>query len=169
MSASAPHSVVSVGQERSPKVPSTSAYRESSTVLDLTLLLTSGQRIPYQIDEQYLASRNIQIPGVTDNGQKDPYSISIYTLKELIQREWKEEWGIKPSSPSSIRLIYFGRLLEDNLLLKNCRFNNTSSNVVHMTVRPQDIGDEEDTSKSKITSKDRENGETSAGCRCTLM
>ncbi|RKF58719.1 putative e3 ubiquitin-protein ligase [Erysiphe neolycopersici] len=143
--------------------------RESSIVLDLILLLTSGQRIPYQIGEQYLESRNINISGVSENGEKDPYSISIYTLKELIQREWKEEWGIKPNSPSSIRLIYFGRLLDDNLLLKNCRFNNTSSNIVHMTVRPQDIGDEEDTSKSKITSKDRENREITAGCRCTLM
>lgn len=169
MSASAPHSVVPEGQELSAKVLSTSTYRESSIMLDLTLLLTSGQRIPYQIDEKFLETRNIQISGVTENGQKDPYSISVYTLKELIQREWKEEWGLKPSSPSSIRLIYFGRLLDDNLLLKNCRFNNTSSNIIHMTVRPQDVGDEEDTSKSKITSKDRDNREITAGCRCTLM
>ncbi|KAI6244431.1 hypothetical protein HI914_04080 [Erysiphe necator] len=169
MSASTSNYVLPVGQEISGKVPSISTCRESSVVLALTLLLTSGQRIPYQIDEHYLESRNVHTPGVTENGQRDPYSISIYTLKELVQREWKEEWGVQPSSPSSIRLIYFGRLLDDNMLLKNCRFNNISSNVVHMTVRPQDIGDEEDTSKSKILSKDRENREISTGCRCTLM
>lgn len=104
-----------------------------------------------------------------DDGRKDPYSISIYTLKELILREWKEDWGLQPSSPSSIRLIYFGRLLEDNKPLINCRFNEKTPNVVHMTMRPQDIVDEEDASKGKILSKDRETGELTAGCRCSMM
>jgi hypothetical protein len=49
---------------------------------------------------------------------KDPFSISVYTLKELILREWREEWEAAPSSPSSIRLIYFGRLLDDKTPLK---------------------------------------------------
>lgn len=56
--------------------------------------------------------------GLTEDGKKDPLSISVYTLKELILREWREEWEVKPSSPSSIRLIFFGRLLDDSVQLK---------------------------------------------------
>ncbi|RKF81338.1 hypothetical protein GcM1_183001 [Golovinomyces cichoracearum] len=169
MSASHSHLTDELDHVQSATETPTPISSESTTVLALTLLLTSGHRFPYRIDEQYLTSRNVKIPGVTDDGSKDPYSISIYTLKELILREWREEWGAKPSSPSSIRLIFFGRLLDDNTSLLNCKFNNMSSNFIHMTVRPQDIADEEDASKSKILSRNRDNGETTAGCRCIIM
>jgi hypothetical protein len=91
---------------------------EAGPILVITLLLTSGARHPYKIDEKYLTKRSVSVPGVTENGRKDPYSISVYTLKELILREWREEWEAKPSSPTSIRLIYFGRLLDDKTPLK---------------------------------------------------
>lgn len=138
-------------------------------VLVITLLLTSGARHPYKIDEKYLTKRNVNIPGTTENGKKDPFSISVYTLKELILREWREEWEAQPSSPSSIRLIYFGRLLDDKAVLKECRFNTEATNVIHMTVRPQDIVDEEDAAKGKGLGRDREGGEGTAGCRCVIL
>lgn len=50
-----------------------------------------------------------------------------------------------------------------------CKFNAESANVVHMTVRPQDIVDEEDASKSKALARDREGGENTAGCRCVIQ
>jgi hypothetical protein len=149
--------------------PPTPVISEAGPILVITLLLTSGARHPYKIDEKYLTKRNVSVPGVTENGRKDPYSISVYTLKELILREWREEWEAKPSSPSSIRLIYFGRLLDDKTPLKDCRFNAETANVVHMTVRPQDIVDEEDASKSKALARDREGGESTAGCRCVIL
>lgn len=102
--------------------PSTSAATGAAgndgTVCDITLLLGSGARHPYRLDEKYLVKRGVALPGVTESGKKDPFSISVYTLKELILREWREEWENKPSSPSSIRLIYFGKLLDDKLNLK---------------------------------------------------
>ena len=91
---------------------------DAGPVLIITLLLTSGARHPYKIDEKYLTKRNVTVPGMTENGKKDPFSISVYTLKELILREWREEWEAQPSSPSSIRLIFFGRLLDDKTPLK---------------------------------------------------
>jgi hypothetical protein len=94
------------------------ATSEAGPVLVITLLLTSGARHPYKIDERYLVKRNVTVPGTTESGKKDPFSISVYTLKELILREWREEWEAQPSSPSSIRLIYFGRLLDDKAVLK---------------------------------------------------
>jgi len=116
-----------------------------------------------------LTKRAVAVPGVTENGQKDPLTISVYTLKELILREWREEWEAKPSSPSSIRLIFYGRLLDDKTALKECKFNPDTANVVHMTIRPQDIVDEEDASKAKSMGRDREGGESTAGCRCVIL
>lgn len=98
---------------------------EQGPICIITLLLTSGARHPYKLDSKYLAKRNVNVPGTTESGAKDPFSISVYTLKELILREWREEWEGRPSSPSSIRLIHFGRLLDDKMALKgwwNCSF-----------------------------------------------
>ena len=88
-------------------------------VCNITLLLATGKRHPFRIDEKYLAKRSVDIPDVTESGQKDPLSISVYKLKELILREWRDEWEDKPTSPSSIRLIFFGHQLEDKEQLKS--------------------------------------------------
>jgi hypothetical protein len=48
------------------------------------LLLTSGSRHPYKIEEKYLKKRNVKVENM------DPYNISVYTLKELIWRDWRE-------------------------------------------------------------------------------
>ena len=86
---------------------------DNGPVCMITLLLPTGSRHPYKIDHKYLARRNVDVPGVTAEGKPDPLSISVYTLKELILREWRSEWDSKPASPTSIRLIFFGKLLED--------------------------------------------------------
>jgi hypothetical protein len=38
-----------------------------------------------------------------------------------------------------------------------------------MTVRPQDIVDEEDASKGKALGRDRDGGEGTTGCRCVIL
>lgn len=88
-------------------------------VCNITLLLASGGRHPYKIDAKYLSRRHVDMPDKDDNGNPDPFSISIYTLKELILREWRSDWEAKPASPSSIRLIHFGKLLDDKEQLKS--------------------------------------------------
>lgn len=108
--------------------PTEPVSNESNTppdhpVCNITLLLPTGARHPYKLDEKYLAKRNVDVPGWTDAGKKDPFSISVYTLKELILREWREEWENRPASPSSIRLIHFGKLLEDKEQLKSKHFS----------------------------------------------
>jgi len=85
-----------------------------SSVCTITLLLPTGARHPYKIDEKYLSKRGVEIP---EPG--DPFSVSVYKLKELILREWRDEWDGKPASPSSIRLIHFGKLLDDKEMLKS--------------------------------------------------
>ncbi|KAF2199938.1 ubiquitin-like protein [Delitschia confertaspora ATCC 74209] len=133
-------------------------------VVIITLLLTaSGARHPYKIDEKYLKKRNVNVENM------DPYNISVYTLKELIWRDWREEWEPRPTSPSSIRLIHFGRMLDDKAPLKECRFQNEAPNVVHMTVKPQEIVDEEDAKTGKGGSRRDVEEEQHAGCRCVVM
>lgn len=52
--------------------------------LIITLLLTNGARHPYKIDERYLKKRAVNVDG------NNPVNLSVYTLKELIWREWRE-------------------------------------------------------------------------------
>ncbi|KAG5980873.1 hypothetical protein E4U55_003542 [Claviceps digitariae] len=140
-------------------------------VCNITLLLTSGSRHPYKIDAKYLSRRNVAIPDETEAGQPDPFSISIYTLKELILREWRNDWEAKPASPSSIRLIHFGKLLDDKEQLKKYQFSTETPNVVHMSIRPQDLDEEEPKSGSKSLPSGRGDGPRSRanGICCAIL
>jgi hypothetical protein len=128
------------------------------------LLLTTGKRHPYKIDERYLKKRNVTVENM------DPYNISVYTLKELIWRDWRDEWEPRPTSPSAIRLIHFGRMLDDKLPLKDCRFQSETPNVVHMTVKPQEVIDDEENAKTgKAASRRDGEEEPTATCRCVIL
>lgn len=81
-------------------------------VLLITLLLTNGARHPYRLDSGYLKKRSANVHN------DDPYNLSVYKLKELILRDWRDDWEQKPSSPGAIRLISFGKLLEDKSALR---------------------------------------------------
>jgi len=132
--------------------------------LVITLLLTTGARHPFRIDEKYLKKRGVS---VADN---DPFGMSVYTLKELVWREWRDEWEQRPSSPTAIRLIHFGKLLDDKAALRESKFSSEAPNVVHMTVKPQEIIDEEDAKGGKgVFGRDREGNERSPGCRCIIL
>ncbi|KAK1971006.1 hypothetical protein LY78DRAFT_176477 [Colletotrichum sublineola] len=150
-------------------VQSVSNSPSDGPVCNITLLLTTGARHPYKLDEKYLTKRNVNVPGLTEAGKKDPFTISVYTLKELILREWREEWDPKPASPSSIRLIHFGKLLDDKDQLKQYHFSAEAANVVHMTVRPADIVEEEEPKGgNKSTSGGGRSREGGSGC-CVIL
>ena len=51
--------------------------------LVITLLLTSGARHPFKINGKYLRKQSINVEN------NDPFAMSVYTLKELIWREWR--------------------------------------------------------------------------------
>lgn len=51
--------------------------------LAITLLLTTGARHPFTIDGKYLQKRSVNVENY------DPFAMSVYTLKELIWREWR--------------------------------------------------------------------------------
>lgn len=82
-------------------------------------MLTTGARHPYKIDEKYLSSRNKVSSCVTSSGTFDPRCLSGYQLKELIWTDWRvEDWEARPVSPSFIRLILMGRMIEDKGVLR---------------------------------------------------
>ncbi|KAJ4367644.1 hypothetical protein N0V83_007229 [Neocucurbitaria cava] len=64
--------------------PAAAPDNSNGPVLVIMLLLTTGARHPYKIDERYLKKRNVTVEAM------DPYNISVYTLKELIWRDWRE-------------------------------------------------------------------------------
>ncbi|KAI0134979.1 hypothetical protein F4814DRAFT_5935 [Daldinia grandis] len=138
--------------------------QDDDLVVDIMLLLTSGARHPFRIDEKYLTKRNVTVTGKTEDGKLDPFSITVYTLKELILRDWRKEWDQPPREPSAIRLIHFGKLLEDRNQLSHYHFS-TTRNVVHMTIKPQDLIDEEEAAK-----KVKESGShTGRGGCCVIL
>ena len=102
------------------------------------------------------------------------------------------DWEDRPLSPSLIRLISFGKLLDDKVPVSGmtcshsllalvrhwntdghgteCKFNREAPNVVHMTVKPQESLDEEDAKGAKSHyGGHREVGERSPGCRCVIL
>ncbi|KIW34256.1 uncharacterized protein PV07_01047 [Cladophialophora immunda] len=153
--------------EPTPTVPAKDeapAATAAGPTLTVTLLLTSGARHPFKLDNKYFAKRNVEVP------ENDPFNLSVYKLKELILREWREEWETKPSSPTSIRLISMGKLLDDKASLKDYKFSVDAPNVLHMTIKPQDYVEEDDAKGGKSTySAHRESEGRSPGCRCIIM
>ncbi|KAF1984789.1 hypothetical protein K402DRAFT_413725 [Aulographum hederae CBS 113979] len=154
-----------VGIGPSSELPSPRHDLSDGPILTITLLLPNGARHPYILDANYLKKRNVQVEN------NDPFKIGVYTLKELIWRDWRPEWEPRPTAPNSIRLISFGRLLDDKLLLTEYRFNTTAANVLHMTVKPQEVVDEEE-QNAKASRNGRHDGDDedrTAGCRCTIL
>ncbi|OJJ77133.1 hypothetical protein ASPBRDRAFT_24841 [Aspergillus brasiliensis CBS 101740] len=153
------------GSEPSSQVSDEAAKEEEDTgpSLVITLLLITGSRHPFKIDGKYLRKRSVNVENY------DPFAMSVYTLKELIWREWRQDWEPRPSSPSSIRLISFGKLLDDKAPLSDSKFSRDAPNVVHMTVKPQEIVDEEDAKSKPSYPRERESSERSPGCRCIIQ
>ncbi|KAJ5107287.1 hypothetical protein N7456_003962 [Penicillium angulare] len=163
MNTEEPKQAAEVSSEQSDEVEG-KEMEDAGPSLDITLLLTTGSRHPFTIDGKYLRKRSVSVEN------NDPFTMSVYTLKELIWREWRSDWEARPSSPSSIRLISFGKLLDDKSPLSESKFNHDAPNVVHMTVKPQEVVDEEDAKGAKAQyGREGETNERSPGCRCVIM
>ncbi|KAL9618607.1 MAG: hypothetical protein Q9160_006718 [Pyrenula sp. 1 TL-2023] len=75
-----------IGPSSDQPMPVPKEAERSGPTLMVTLLLTSGARHPFKLDSKYLQKRNVKVTG------DDPFNISVYTLKELILREWRDGW-----------------------------------------------------------------------------
>lgn len=82
----------------------------AADTVHLTLLHPSGLRHPFVLNPQYLRSHHVA-------AADDPWQISVYTLKKLVWRDWRAEWEARPLTPGAVRLISFGRMLEERNVL----------------------------------------------------
>ncbi len=55
------------------------------------------------------------------------------------------------------------------IVFTECRFNAESPNVVHMSIKPQEMVDDEEASKQKNMGRDRDGEERTAGCHCIIL
>lgn len=56
------------------------------------------------------------------------------------------------------------------IMILDCKFViGPTTHVVHMTIKPQEIVDEEDAKMAKSGSRDRDGNERSPGCRCVIL
>lgn len=78
-----PLSESSAAQAKEVEAPKEEQEEDSGPSLVITLLLTSGSRHPFKIDGKYLRRQSVNIEN------NDPFAMSVYTLKELIWREWR--------------------------------------------------------------------------------
>jgi hypothetical protein len=73
-----------IGPSSDEPIPVPKEVEETGPILMITLLLINGARHPFKLDAKYLSKRNVEVPG------NDPFNLSVYKLKELILREWRE-------------------------------------------------------------------------------
>ncbi|KAI9729287.1 MAG: hypothetical protein M1834_006958 [Cirrosporium novae-zelandiae] len=138
---------------------------EPGPSLTITLLRPNGNRHAFPLNERYLKRREINVP------ENDPYNMTIWTLKEAIWREWRDDWEARPATPTLIRLIQFGKFLEDKTVLRETDWTPEGPNVVHLILKPQEVVEEEDTAKAKggFLHVDRNEGERTPSCRCVIF
>lgn len=73
-----------IGPATDKPAPLPKGFEAHGPVLCLTLLLTTGSRHPFKLDEKYLKKRNVEVEG------NNPINLSLYKFKELILRDWRE-------------------------------------------------------------------------------
>jgi len=67
----------------------TTAVATHGAAVHITLLLTTGARHPFTIDQKYLKRRHVA--GAAEQQEEtDPFGISVYTMKELIWKDWRD-------------------------------------------------------------------------------
>lgn len=76
--------IAPIGPSTDNPVPATIVTAAGGPQLIITLLLHTGARHPYKIDAKYLKRRGVS---VIDH---DPVNMSVYTLKELIWKDWRD-------------------------------------------------------------------------------
>ncbi|CAN6675068.1 hypothetical protein TRVA0_083S00210 [Trichomonascus vanleenenianus] len=126
---------------------------DSASGVEVTLMLISGQRNKFTIPPQ---------------DEKTQSNITIEHFRNALFQSWKDAWGNSPSTPANIRLIHFGKVLEDAQTLEECGITSPHPTVVHVSVKPQSF--ELDRSKSNSSkSKSRRRSDDDRGSRCCII
>ncbi|KAG5360935.1 hypothetical protein CJU89_4033 [Yarrowia sp. B02] len=100
----------------------------------ITILLSSGERVEWNLDDSFLTSNNLSVKSCDE--------ATVGQLKQCIAAKWAEFKTNSPSpDPSRLRLIFLGKILEDTQTLDNVGLGSNSpqhvSSVIHVSVRPE--------------------------------
>ena len=101
---------------------------ESTQSISITLLHISGEKVTVSVDDAFMGKHS-QI--ITSSS-----SFSVYQFKHCILADWNEKWGPAPPSPSYIRLIFLGKVLDDSNDFESYKFSRSSKNILHLSVKP---------------------------------
>ncbi|KAI5805129.1 hypothetical protein EDC01DRAFT_598979, partial [Geopyxis carbonaria] len=140
--------------------------------LTITVLVQSGAKHQFTLDREYLERHQVKSTSGKDN-LTDPFTMTVWQLKECVWKDWREDWDTRPASALFIKLIQFGAYLNDSHLLRDCRLSVDSPNVIHMAIRPAEVGDDDATQRSTKGafggSRDREGATRTPSCRCVIL
>ncbi|KAK9446836.1 uncharacterized protein V1518DRAFT_422764 [Limtongia smithiae] len=111
----------------------TTADAAADATLTISLLFVSGARVALAIDARYMRTHAL----LPDSIPLEPEALSVHALRECIYADWVSAWGDRPAAPEYIRLIHFGRLLDDAATLGASQLSRDNPyNVLHLSVRP---------------------------------
>ena len=97
------------------KLSNTNKKFRLGPVVHITLLLPNGIRHTLQLDEVFLKDRNVSV------NTKDPYQISVYTLKELICRDWHDgQFSFYPSNSFESAILIITLRLGTKTIITEC-------------------------------------------------
>lgn len=139
-----PNSIFPLGQAVSDAVVTsyTEASADGNTAqvphtpqVSLTFLLVSGRRRTMSFDP----------------------AITIGRVKELVWNAWPTDWQEEnPPAPSHLRILYLGKILQDEDTLTHLSFPTSLSSsssplptIVHLSIRPSNISTVDDTMKKR--------------------
>ncbi|AAW46016.1 hypothetical protein CNBJ1060 [Cryptococcus deneoformans B-3501A] len=137
-----------------------------------------------EISHDSITFPKVHVKALIISGQSHVFSFGPETtvgrVKELIWSSWPKEWTdpAQPPSPNYLRLLYSGRILQDDSTLSSNNLPLTTSSdiptVIHISVRSFSIKDDEAKKPSAIArSLSRRSHpateEEVSGCRCVIM
>lgn len=130
--------VPSTGTETPPAAPVSSPPELDPSKSYLTLLLVSGKRKTFPF-----------IPTETIGGVKT-YLVQNWPKGRLLHHlctwgshlEWSDE--TLPTTPSSLRIVFLGKILPDDAVLQDARFAVGATTIAHLTIKniaPSELDD----------------------------
>lgn len=100
----------------------------------ITILLSSGERAEWALDDSFVAAHNLSIKSCDE--------ATVGQLKHCIATKWADfKTNTEAPDPSRLRLIYLGKILEEAQTLEGVGLGSGAqanvSSVIHVSVRPE--------------------------------
>jgi hypothetical protein len=84
------------------------------STISISLIIVSGERYVVRIETEHLPRH--------DTKDLDAFDIPAESLKAILWSRWQRDWGLRPPDPSRIKLVHFGRTINDSTVLR-CTFH----------------------------------------------